>query len=105
MIRVLVIFILSLLFSGCKKNSTYMDSATITGFDPRMGICEGGILIKIDGHSNPNGLNGQYDIDSLTPSFRIDNSTYFPLRVTIDWNISNKCYGNYINITRIKQIH
>ncbi len=78
-----------------------MNTATIIGADPRMGPCEGGTYIKIDGHPNSNDtFNGYFDIGDM-PSFTIDR---FPIRVKIDWNISPKCFGNYVNISRIERI-
>lgn len=79
-----------------------MNTATIVGYDPRMGVCTGGTFIKIDGHANPNDpINGYFDIDSITPSFKINS---YPIKVEIDWKISSKCFGNYVDISRIKRI-
>lgn len=79
-----------------------MDTATIVASDPRMGACTGGSFIKIDGHPNPNDPeNGYFDIGSITPSFKINS---FPVKVEIDWKISPKCFGNYVDISRIKRI-
>jgi hypothetical protein len=89
--------------SGCKKDTMYMDTGIIIGYDVRMGPCEGGTYININGHQNPNRQDGLYDIDSLPASFKIDNSI-FPIKVTLDWKVSNKCFGNYINVSRIAHI-
>jgi hypothetical protein len=98
---VLALFI-SLTNSACKKESPFMDTATIVASDPRMGACTGGSFIKIDGHPNPNDPeNGYFDIGSITPSFKINS---FPVKVEIDWKISPKCFGNYVDISRIKRI-
>ncbi|MHB1920939.1 MAG: hypothetical protein ACYCOO_01765, partial [Chitinophagaceae bacterium] len=52
------IWILLVLVGSCRQGTFpgSADPATITGFDARMGPCEGGIFIVIDGHPNPNGL-------------------------------------------------
>jgi len=98
---VLTLFV-SLTNSACKKELPFMDTATIVASDPRMGACTGGTFIKIDGHPNLNDPeNGYFDIGSITPSFKISS---FPLKVEIDWKISPKCFGNYVDISRIKRI-
>jgi len=92
-----------ILCTGCKKNTPFMNSGTIIGTDARMGVCNGGTYIKIDGHPNPNDtINGYYDIGTLPPSFQIDNATKFPVRVKLDWKIDPKCFGNYVDISRIE---
>ncbi|MGN6600989.1 MAG: hypothetical protein ACTHK8_00990 [Ginsengibacter sp.] len=107
--KIFRVFILALFFSlaisACRKANKempFMNSATIVAPDPRMGMCTGGIFIKIDSHPNPNDLqNGYFDIDSMPPSFKIDT---YPIRVEIDLKISSKCFGNYVVINRIKEI-
>jgi hypothetical protein len=92
----------SLTISACKKELPLMNTATIVGYDARMGMCTGGTFIKIDGHPNPNDTeNGYFDIDSLPPSFKINS---FPVKVEINWKISPKCFGNYVDISRIRRI-
>lgn len=98
---VLALFV-SLINSACKRELPFMNTATIVGYDPRMGVCIGGTFIKIDGHPNPNDPeNGYFDIDSITPPFKINS---FPIKVEVDWKMSSKCSGNYIAISRIKRI-
>jgi hypothetical protein len=82
-----------------------MGTATIIGGDPRMSVCAGGTFIKIDGHPNPNDpTHGYYDIDSTPSTFSLMHLKY-PTRVRLDWHISPKCYGNYVDITRIEIIY
>jgi len=93
---------ISLTISSCKKELGFMDTATIVRPDPGEGVCTGGTFIKIDGHPNPNDPeNGYFDIGNIIPSFKIDT---FPIKVEIDWKISSKCFGNYVDISRIKRI-
>lgn len=100
-ILVLALFIV-LTHSACKKELPFMNTATIVGPDPRMGPCTGGAFIKSDGHPNPNDPeNGYFDIGNITSSFKINT---FPVKVEIDWKISSKCFGNYVDISRIKRI-
>jgi len=90
------------MFAGCKKekdDSSYMNTATIIAPDPRMGPCTGGTFISIDRHPNPNSYNGYYDNGSLPSTFKIK----FPQRVSIDWRISDYCFGNYVDIIRIRE--
>ncbi|HEY5370296.1 MAG TPA: hypothetical protein VIJ75_15035 [Hanamia sp.] len=92
----------SLINSGCKKESLFMNTATIVGSDSRVGVCTGGTFIKIDGHPNPNDPeNGYFDIGNINSSLRMDT---FPIKVEIDWKISSKCFGNYVDISRIKRL-
>lgn len=94
-----------LAISSCSKDNKempFMNTATIVAPDPRMGVCTGGTFIKIDGHPNPNDpQNGYFDIGDMPPSFKINT---YPTRVEIDWKISSKCFGNYVDISRIKEI-
>jgi len=79
-----------------------MNTATIVGSDSRVGVCTGGTFIKIDGHPNPNDPeNGYFDIGNINSSLRMDT---FPIKVEIDWKISSKCFGNYVDISRIKRL-
>ena len=99
--KVCVVSIL-LVLSGCTKPPQYMSTATITGFDYRMGLCEGGTYILIDGHPNPNSTDHLFDIDSMPRSYITDHLNKFPIRVAIDWVQETNCLGNYIKITRMK---
>jgi hypothetical protein len=88
---------------SCKKNTAFMGSGTIIGFDARTGACTGGIYIKIDGHANPNDpVYGYFDIGTSPSSFQLNGSSTFPVKVKLDWKISPKCSGNYIDISRIQ---
>lgn len=79
-----------------------MNTATIVEPDPRMGPCTGGTFIKIDDHPTPNDPErGYYDIGNIPPSFKI---VTFPIKVIIEWKIASKCFGNYVDISRIKDI-
>jgi hypothetical protein len=89
-------------FYACEKDSRdeYQGTATIIGFDTRMGPCVGGRFISIDNHPNPNG--GYFNINTMPESFKIDS---YPLKVKLDWKINDKCSGNFVDITRIKEVH
>jgi hypothetical protein len=91
-----------ILLYGCNKDSEneYQDTATIIGFDTRMGPCVGGRFISIDNHPNPNG--GYFNIDTIPESFRIDS---YPMKVKLHWKINDKCSGNFVDITRIKRVY
>ena len=83
----------------------YSDTGTITGTDARMGMCEGGTYIRINGHPNPNSQEGLYDIGSLPSTFKISPLMKYPINVTLDYTVAPECYGNYINISRIAVIN
>lgn len=90
---------------GCRKNAAPMDTATLIGSDPRTGACEGGTFIKIDGHPNPNDPeNGYYDVNTWPRSFSPDGSNY-PIKVKINWKVDSKCFGNYVDISRMEVVN
>ena len=82
-----------------------MATATIVRPDPRVPQCGGGTWINIDGHPNQNNPGtGYYDMGSLPPSFHLDNSTKYPIKVEIDYSVNLYC-NIYIDITRIEKIN
>ena len=90
--------------TSCKKGgiTAPANNATIIGGDPRAGMCEGGTFILIDGHPNPNfPSTGYYDIGLLPPSFHLDNSTKYPIKVKITYQVDSKCLGNFVDISTI----
>jgi hypothetical protein len=97
----LFLLVVIAIFYGCKKDSSYMAQATIIGIDTRMAPCTGGTFISIDDHPNVHHILGYYDIGALPASFQV----HVNQRVLIDWNISSNCFGNYVDITRIKEIN
>lgn len=98
----ILVLLVSLTISACKKELRFMNTATIVGPDLRVGVCTGGTFIKIDGYPNPNDPEkGYFDIGNISPSFKINT---YPVKVEIDWKISSKCLGNYVDISRIKEI-
>ena len=88
---------------SCKKEVPFISNASITGIDLRTCVCCGGAVIKINKVPNPNG--GDFFLIGNTPAnFNLGNNPIFPIEVNIDWKIDTaKCFGNYINITRIER--
>jgi len=100
----IALILCALLSEGCSKNHGYTGEATIVGPDYRQGPCQGGVYINIDGHPNPHGPNGNYDIGDIPASFRLDtmnNVHDFPVRVQLDWKINTLCDSGRVDISRI----
>lgn len=97
------ILLVSVLFNpGCKKNlPAFNGTASIIGGDPRVGPCEGGTFIQVDGHPNPGAQNGYYDIGTIPADFSTANDS-LPLKVRIAYTIGGIC--GIVNITRIERI-
>lgn len=77
-----------------------MSDAKIIGFDLRMCMCCGGTEIVIDNLPNPNG-NSFFLINNMPSEFSLGNNPTFPIAVKINWQTNSKCFGNYIDITKI----
>jgi hypothetical protein len=89
--------------SSCKKEKSppFQNNARIIGYDMRLCVCCGGYQIIIDGIPNPNGntffLTGQFPAN-----FHLNENPAYPIPVQIDWKADTaRCFGNYINISRI----
>lgn len=85
--------------TSCKKEKPFQNNAELIGLDYSMCPCCGGIKIVIDNVPNPNG--DYFLVDTLPTDFKLGNNPKFPLSVKVDWKIETKCFGNYINISRI----
>lgn len=91
-----------LLNSGCKKAlPVFNGTASIIGGDFRVGPCEGGTFILVDGHPNPGSQNGYYDIGTRPADFNTTNDS-LPLKVRIAYTIGEACVR--VNISRIERI-
>ena len=89
---------------GCTKkvHQTDFSPATIEGWDKRMGPCTGGIYVLIEDFHNPNDERGYYSAD-MPQDLTIDELTRFPIKVLIRWKVSDKCFGNYVDILSISK--
>jgi hypothetical protein len=103
--RMLLISITAIvmLFLSCKKGETYIGNAKIIGLDVKMCACCGGTEIVIDNVANPTG-NSYFLIGQLPANFNLGSNPKFPIAVKIDFKIdSTRCFGNYVDITRIER--
>lgn len=104
------LFMAMVLGVRCRKTTLFAPKGFVAegiliGPDARTGLCEGGLFLKINGYPNPNDpINGYYDIGTLPSGFRLDPGLKYPIHTWIDWHISPKCFGNYVDITRIQII-
>ncbi len=104
-LRKFVLFVITcfLIFTqiSCKKEKLFMNDATLIGYDVRACVCCGGLEIVIKDVPNPNG-NEYFLIGKLPSDFSVGPDPKFPIPVKIDWAVdSTRCFGNYIDITRI----
>jgi hypothetical protein len=100
----LLLLLIILSVNGCKKQSEpdFMNEAVITGYDARMCVCCGGLMINFNNDSKP--YSGTfYLIDHLPDNVKIDINSTFPVYMKVDWTFSSMCGGNkYINISRLE---
>ena len=94
----LLISVIIIGFSFCHRgDDNFKSEGIILGPDIRMCICCGGWLIKID--------TVTYNFNELPAGSRIDLQTaIFPLKVKLDWQISDPSpCQRYITILRIEK--
>lgn len=91
-----------LFFSSCKKEYKYMSDAIITGYDGRMCACCGGLMITFNGETQP--YQGDFKLIDNSSDFNIKPNDTFPIYIKVDWTSDpNKCFENYIKVTRLKR--
>jgi len=97
-----LVVLFSLTNSSCKKDDKYMSDAIITGYDGRMCMCCGGLMITFNGETEP--YKGDFKLIDNSTEIGIRTNETFPVYVKVDWTpISDKCFGNYIKVTRLKR--
>ena len=89
-----------LLFVSCKKDTSYMNDAIITGYDSRDCICCGGLMITFNGETKPYAGNFRL-ISNIATDFRITENDTYPIYVKVDWKEDTTNICNLILITRI----
>ena len=98
-IQLIIILFLVIGISSCKKNKTitYSDSGTLTGFDPRLCACCGGVFLDSDD-------TNIYHIESLPGMSGEDfGKLTFPKRIKYNWSFDRDCNGTvYLKITSYK---
>lgn len=99
--KVVLPFFILLFTAACKKDNSYSYNAEIIGMDGRYCGCCGGFMVVIDGKSPTNG-DAFFLISEIPSSYKIDNSTTFPVKVKINFSIDEgKCSNNFIRISKI----
>lgn len=93
---ILLIVILFLSLSACRKDVDCMDSGTITGTDPRDCMCCGGWFIEIK--------DTLRRFDQVPADCTIDfNTVAYPLKVRVDWKKKEQlCLGDEIVISKLE---
>jgi hypothetical protein len=90
----------SLLIFGCRKDPS-LKSAVITGYDLRVCVCCGGLMLNFNGETEP--YKGDfYLVDNKPSELGITETTKFPVYIDVAYNHLEKCNGAYITITGFK---
>ena len=76
-----------------------MKDAIITGFDARMCICCGGLMITFNGETRP--YIGEFKLIENSGDIGIKEDDRFPIYVKVDWKEDTTNVCNHIFITRI----
>ena len=94
-----IVLVFLVVFSSCKKKAeSYMNTATINGYDLRNCACCGGLLVNFDG--NTKAYSGTfYDCDNDPSSLGIDSATVFPVTLQVNWKKDGICDTTHIYIT------
>lgn len=94
--HVLILILLLILLTGCRKDRGFDNSGTIIGFDYRKCMCCGGWFISIE--------QDTLRFDQLPEGCSIDlNDPEFPIEVYLDWQPKDpRCLGDEIIVTRIE---
>lgn len=86
-----------MIISNCSKDTNWMDQAEITGFDPSLCACCGGIFIKID--------DDIFSFDRIPEgsSVSLSSESTFPIPVNINWHpMEGACSSNRVTITEME---
>ena len=79
-----------------------MADAIITGYDAKMCACCGGLMINFNGETQP--YKGDFKLIDNSADFDIKSYNTFPVYVKVNCTSEpNKCFGNYIKVTRLKK--
>ncbi|MDO7887550.1 hypothetical protein [Hymenobacter cheonanensis] len=93
---------LLLLAGSCKKTDELAANAIITGYDPRMCACCGGLMITFTGKPQP--FAGEFKLIDNSAGLGISSTEKFPLYVQVDYiTLANTCGGQHIKITSLKR--
>lgn len=88
----LAIFFILTIFISCRRNiSTYKSNAIITGFDKRMCICCGGLMINFN--NDPTPYHSDFKLIFNSTMTGITAKDTFPINVYVEYKIdtTNLC--------------
>jgi hypothetical protein len=99
--QLILLLCLSVSLLSCKKESTTVSDAVITGYDARLCACCGGLMINFE--NNPDPYTGTfYLINEMPANSGITTSSTFPIYLKVEWEKEpTKCPDHFINIRRI----
>lgn len=74
---------------SCRKSAKDENvvHAVITGYDPRMCACCGGLMINFDGQTDPGFSTDYYLIKNDPASLGITANTIFPVHANVTWTL------------------
>ena len=80
-IPIAFLFFTAIIFNTCHEETVWMNEAEITGFDPTLCACCGGLFIEIE--------NEIYRFDGVPADsdLVITSETIFPVSVQVNWHI------------------
>ncbi|WP_462222485.1 hypothetical protein [Ferruginibacter sp.] len=97
------IIMISIRSTSCKKESTTLLKAIVTGFDARACPCCGGFMINFDGETQPYKGNF-FLIDNTAAELKISATENFPINVNVDTSKSSMtCGTNFVHINKLER--
>jgi hypothetical protein len=95
--------LLLLAASGCKKSDKPLTSAVITGYDPRMCACCGGLILNFNGETSL--FAKDFKLIENANDLGLAGNEHFPLFVQVEWvSLASSCGGGeHIKITRFQR--
>lgn len=88
--------------AGKRSVSNQLTDAVITGIDQRLCPCCGGFMINFDGEIKPQ--SGKfYLVDNDLSTYGISSSLTFPVAVRVEYQMIQKCNGNFVSISKLEK--
>ena len=92
LLMLVVVAVFMLVATSCKKETPYMSDATITGYDQRLCVCCGGLMVKFN--------ESEFRLIANSEELGISQNENFPINVKVDWKEDSGNPCNKIIITR-----
>jgi hypothetical protein len=93
---------LLLLTVACKKTEEPGADAILTGYDPRLCGCCGGLMLTLSG--NPQPFADEFKLVDNSSELGISHTESFPIRVKVKYTVlANTCGGAHVKITSLQR--